>query len=148
MGSRSATRNNATRRNWRLKNRGRLGLLVAGIALLLSSIFGLAPVPGHEEALAGGVAGLEATAQGQVRQVVIKVVVQPGDTLWTLASKFYPRKDPRSGVAALRRENGLTSGSIIAGQTIKVQLTTEAALSLGLVAVVPADVLGAAAPGK
>ncbi|MHB8756501.1 MAG: LysM peptidoglycan-binding domain-containing protein [Bacillota bacterium] len=116
--------------------------------MLLSSIFGLAPVPGHEEALAGGVAGLEATAQGQARQVVIKVVVQPGDTLWTLASKFYPRKDPRSGVAALRRENGLTSGSIIAGQTIKVQLTTEAALSLGLVAVVPADVLGAAAPGK
>ncbi len=148
MGSTSTSGLRVTRRTWRLRNPARLGLLLAGLVLLVFGVFGVTPVPGHEEALAGGVAGGGSAAQSKVDQVVIEVIAQPGDTLWTLASRFYPKSDPRSGVARLRRINGLTSGSIQSGQTLKVELTTEAALNLGLVALEPSNALRAAASGK
>ena len=139
MGNLSVSGGNATRRGWRLKNPGRLCLLLVGLALVASSFSGLTIVTGQEEALAGGVAGVQSEGRSQVRRVVVEVTAHTGDTLWTLASKFYPKRDPRSGVAMLRRTNGLATGSIQAGQTLKVELPADAALSLGLVALQPSE---------
>ena len=49
------------------------------------------------------------------------VVVQPGDTLWTIAeSSGEPGGDPRAGVYAIARLNGIDAGSIYPGQRLLV----------------------------
>lgn len=35
-------------------------------------------------------------------------VVLPGETLWTIAKRYFPNSDPRDGTFAIRRMNGLT----------------------------------------
>ncbi len=46
-------------------------------------------------------------------------VVQPRDTLWTIATRFYDA-DPREGVWRLRDRNGLTTTLIVPGQRLRV----------------------------
>lgn len=48
------------------------------------------------------------------------VTVQPGDTLWSIASQVAPGRDPRGVVERIREANNLTSVSLIPGQTLKV----------------------------
>jgi LysM repeat protein len=43
--------------------------------------------------------------------------VQPGETLWSLASERY-RGDPRKGVWLLQERNGLTGTTIVPGQRL------------------------------
>ena len=43
--------------------------------------------------------------------------VQPGDTLWSIASATYAG-DPREGVWKLQRRNGLTGTTIVPGQRL------------------------------
>lgn len=43
--------------------------------------------------------------------------VQPGDTLWSIASRTFAG-DPREGVWKLRERNGLTSTTIAPGQLL------------------------------
>jgi LysM repeat protein len=43
--------------------------------------------------------------------------VQAGDTLWTIAAERYDG-DPRQGVWAIRRENGLAGSSVSPGQLL------------------------------
>lgn len=45
--------------------------------------------------------------------------VQHGDTLWTIASKLAPAKDPREIVDALMKANRLASPTIQPGQTLR-----------------------------
>lgn len=45
-------------------------------------------------------------------------VVAPGDTLWSLARRAAPSKDPRETVDLLIRANHLRGGVIIAGQRL------------------------------
>lgn len=142
-----------SRHGWRLKNPSRLGLLLAGVALVTLSVLGVGPMAGREEALAGGAAGRQAVYQDGPSSkvagtVIVEVIAQPGDTLWTLASKLYPKEDPRSGVARLRRLNSLTSGAIQAGQTLKAQLPAQVALSLGLIEAQPSTLASATASGR
>src|SRR5215467_4986987 len=57
-------------------------------------------------AVAGGTAPVE------------RVVVQPGDTLWSIAAVHYPSDDPRERVDAIERLNGLSGPGIEAGETL------------------------------
>ena len=43
-------------------------------------------------------------------------VVQPYDTLWSIASKGYA--DPRQGIWEIKERNGLRSATIVPGQVI------------------------------
>jgi len=45
-----------------------------------------------------------------------RYVVQPHDTLWSIAAERYA--DPREGVYELRQRNGLRSTVIVPGQTL------------------------------
>jgi nucleoid-associated protein YgaU len=46
------------------------------------------------------------------------VVVQSGDTLWSIATQLDPQGDPRATIAELRRLNGLSGSTIEAGQEL------------------------------
>src|SRR5713101_2068398 len=48
------------------------------------------------------------------------VVVQPGDTLWSIASQRYPSDDVRARVDGIERANGLHSPLIEAGEILKL----------------------------
>lgn len=43
--------------------------------------------------------------------------VRPGDTLWSIAARHYVG-DPRRGVWAIQRENGLGGAELLPGQTL------------------------------
>jgi LysM repeat protein len=98
----------------RLTRRGRAvvaGLVVTGltIAALLASV------------LASG--GAQATNHGQARagyQGMHKVVVQPGQTLWSIALAAEPAADTRIVVGEIMTANALSSSTISAGQLLWV----------------------------
>ncbi|MGL6278451.1 MAG: LysM peptidoglycan-binding domain-containing protein [Gaiella sp.] len=46
-----------------------------------------------------------------------RYVVQPGDTLWSIAVARVPG-DPREGVWEIERRNGLASATIVPGQVL------------------------------
>jgi LysM repeat protein len=48
------------------------------------------------------------------------VVVQPGDTLWSIASQRYPSDDVRARVEDIERANGLHSPLIEVGETLRL----------------------------
>jgi hypothetical protein len=98
----------------RLTRRGRAvvaGLVVTGltIAALLASV------------LASGRA--QATNHGQARagyQGMYEVVVQPGQTLWSIALAAEPAADTRLVVGEIMTANALSSSTISAGQLLWV----------------------------
>ena len=48
------------------------------------------------------------------------VTVQSGDTLWSIASRVAPQRDPRAEVDALQRANHLSAAALSPGQTLRV----------------------------
>jgi LysM repeat protein len=52
--------------------------------------------------------------------VYTEVVVQPGDTLWSIASEHYPSDDVRVRIDDIERLNGLHSPVIEVGKTLKL----------------------------
>ena len=50
----------------------------------------------------------------------VTVVVQPGDTLWTIAAARYPADDTRARVDEIERMNDLTSPVIVVGETLRL----------------------------
>jgi nucleoid-associated protein YgaU len=48
------------------------------------------------------------------------VVVQPGDTLWSIATERYPADDVRARVDSIEEANGLQSPRIFIGQTLRL----------------------------
>jgi nucleoid-associated protein YgaU len=52
----------------------------------------------------------------------ISVIVQPGDTLWTIAAKTTHDPDPRDAIDRIIAENGLESAQyIFPGQTLRIR---------------------------
>ena len=47
-------------------------------------------------------------------------VVQPGDTLWRIATRVAPGADPRPVIDDLAQANGLQAGSLVPGQVIRL----------------------------
>jgi len=89
----------------KLTRRGRM--VVAGFALALVaslSVFGR------------GVGTAEAVDPAAARVVV----VQPGQTLWSIARDLDPAADPRSVIAALKSVNHLKGQVVLPGQALTV----------------------------
>ena len=57
-------------------------------------------------------------------QVVGPVVVQPGDTLWSVAERSDPAADPRAVVDRIRELNGLHGDAVVAGAVLEVPVST------------------------
>jgi nucleoid-associated protein YgaU len=47
-------------------------------------------------------------------------VVRTGDTLWGIAGRVAPGRDPRTVVDAISRENGVDPGALAPGQTLLI----------------------------
>lgn len=67
-------------------------------------------------ALAG--TGFAVVAHGSSPRPDTTVVVQPGDTLWSIATEHYPSDDVRVRVEDIERANGLQGPVIQVGQTL------------------------------
>jgi LysM repeat protein len=80
-----------------------IGRLAAVMLLALSVSLGLAVVA-H-----GGTASQDPT-----------VVVQPGDSLWSIAAQRYPSDDVRARVDDIEQANGLKGPVIEAGEILKL----------------------------
>lgn len=52
---------------------------------------------------------------------VTAVTVRPGDTLWSIASRIAPQRDPRITVAALEQLNHLDSPIVAPGQVLRTR---------------------------
>jgi len=96
----------------RITRRGRvvLGVLVA---LLVAGLVAAAAMLGTSRAVAADEAG--AAQFGYV-------VVQPGESLWSVATSLDAAADPRDVIAELMRLNQLGSSEIVAGQSLAVPL--------------------------
>lgn len=57
-------------------------------------------------------------------QVVGPVVVQPGDTLWSVAQRADPAADPRAVVDRIKELNGLQGDAVVAGAVLQVPVST------------------------
>ena len=91
----------------RLTGRGRLLVLLVLVGLLLAAF------------AAGRSASSSATSEPAPAAVSLgQLVVQPGDTLWSVARSIAPDRDPRDVVAQLRRLNDLPSGALRVGQQL------------------------------
>ncbi|NLM42292.1 MAG: LysM peptidoglycan-binding domain-containing protein [Firmicutes bacterium] len=56
-------------------------------------------------------------------RIYAEVIVQPGDTLWTIATSQMPTEDPRDAVARIRELNQLQSAQIYPGQVLTLEVT-------------------------
>jgi nucleoid-associated protein YgaU len=52
----------------------------------------------------------------------VAVTVQPGDTLWGIASAVDPAADPRALIAEIREANGLTQSGLVPGQVLRIPI--------------------------
>jgi hypothetical protein len=82
---------------------------VASIGMLVVALHLWVP------AAARAVLGAEPAAP---RSAVRSYVVRPGDTLWGIATRFAPGRDPRPVVEALAAANGVRDGALVPGQAI------------------------------
>ncbi|HZV27130.1 MAG TPA: LysM peptidoglycan-binding domain-containing protein, partial [Acidothermaceae bacterium] len=105
-GSRSATKS-LTAGHIRLTRRGRLALLLAAVLCMLLG-FSLGSTL---SSTAGSVSPPAASHN---------IVVQPGQTLWGIATQVAPHADPRATVQQIIVLNHLASTGVQAGETLSV----------------------------
>jgi LysM domain len=91
-----------------LTRRGRLTVTVFG-ALLASVLLGLGHLP-----------ATQATDRPSTISPTSTVVVHPGETLWQIAERLAPAKDPRVMVHRIEELNGLTGAAVTVGQSLYV----------------------------
>jgi LysM repeat protein len=63
---------------------------------------------------------LAVVAHGGTAPAYSTVVVQPGDTVWSIAAEHYPSDDVRARVVDIERANGLNSPLIETGKTLRL----------------------------
>ena len=71
-------------------------------------------------ALILGSLGLAVAARGSAPPAAMTVVVQPGDTLWSIAAARYPADDVRTRVDDIEQANGLRGPTIQVGQRLRL----------------------------
>jgi LysM domain len=91
----------------RLTRRGRLALLVAAVLCMMLG-FSL----GDTLSFTAGTVGTPPASQS--------IVVQPGQTLWGIATQVAPHSDPRATVQQIIVANHLSSTGLQAGETLSV----------------------------
>lgn len=96
-----------TRTSLRLTRRGRIALVL--MVTLLVVVAGI--TLGHGSSLAAG------PGDGPARHTVI---VQTGETLWSLAARIAPHQDPRLIVANIQSLNHLAGAGVEPGQQLVV----------------------------
>ena len=64
--------------------------------------------------------GLARAAEGQAPATHEAVIVQPGDTLWSIAAARYPGSDVRAKIWDIEQANHLRSPVIEVGQTLEI----------------------------
>ena len=92
----------------RLTTRGRVALALLG-AVALTVFLGIGHLPASH-------AGDRPTTLPKAGAVV----VQPGETLWQIATRLAPSTDPRTTVQRIEQLNGLTTATVSAGQHLYV----------------------------
>ena len=65
-------------------------------------------------------AGMAVAAQGASRPHYTVVVVEPGDTLWSIAARRYPGDDVRERVQDIEAANALQGPQIQVGESLKL----------------------------
>jgi LysM repeat protein len=70
--------------------------------------------------VSGPVADAVGLGQSSRAAVARPYVVRPGDTLWSIATRFAPSTDPRIVVDAIRSANGLDPASLMPGQQLSI----------------------------
>ena len=95
----------------RLTRRGRVVLAV--FAAVAASLFALA-------ATRGTAAAGSAAPAGTAGHSMTQIVVQPGQTLWSIAMRADPHADPRLVVQRIITANALPGGTVQAGQRLLV----------------------------
>ncbi len=84
---------------------------------------GLAPARRVAAALAAvllATVGFAVIAHGGSPHADATVVVQPGDTLWSIAAAHYPSDDIRARVDDIEQANGLRGPAIEPGETLRL----------------------------
>lgn len=102
---------------------GRLRLTRRGRAVMTA----LAAAPVVVGILAGSLAagsaaavGRSSAASGQAVAAVREVTVRPGDSLWSVAVRIAPDRDPRLTVRTLVQWNALTTTTLTPGEQLAV----------------------------
>ena len=96
----------------RLTTRGRVLLLVATILMLFTAVV----VSGQFTAQAT----VNSDTAGQSGPAAAVVVVQAGESLWSIAQQVAPNTDPREMVSRIRDLNGLADAVDTPGQALLV----------------------------
>jgi hypothetical protein len=97
---------------WRLTRRGRVAVVLAAVLAALAVLSILQVAAAGQSTSANQVTLVAAQQQSET------VVVRSGDTLWAIATREMPNRDPREAVVALREANGIAGGEIAAGQRL------------------------------
>ena len=97
----------------RLTRRGIVALSAIS-ALVALAIVAIAWLSASTTASAVGTDGVAGSVVAAV------VTVHDGDSLWTIATRVAPNRDPRAEVAELRDRNHLTSDTVVPGQQLRV----------------------------
>ncbi|MDQ1688994.1 MAG: hypothetical protein QOK42_1969 [Frankiaceae bacterium] len=92
----------------RLTRRGRI-LLLAALVAITFAVFSLGRVSGNADNT-----GASTTTS------YVKVVVAPGDTLWSIARAAHPGQDPRNYVQRIVDLNSLSSSDVRVGQVLSL----------------------------
>jgi hypothetical protein len=98
----------------RLTRRGRL--VAAALAVLVATV----AVTVLGMAMAGGAQASNHGRDGAGYQGMHQIVVQSGQTLWSIALRAEPSADPRLVIAQIMTANSLSSTSVQAGQLLWV----------------------------
>ncbi|WP_336923123.1 LysM peptidoglycan-binding domain-containing protein [Aquipuribacter sp. SD81] len=80
----------------------------------------VAPGASAGDGRSGVVSGVGATSVDADAVGAVSVVVDPGDTLWSLARDHAPDRDPRAVVHDVVRLNELASSTVLAGDRLLV----------------------------
>ena len=117
---RGAPRSRALASAWRgpglrLTRRGRralVGLVAAAVVAAVAALW-LAAATGAQAANHGG-------TPGTVYEGMTAVVVQPGQTLWSIALRAEPAADPRVVISRIEEFNALSSDVVVPGERLWV----------------------------
>jgi LysM repeat protein len=97
----------------RLTRRGRIVLIGLPLVLLAALILSLAGLLNSPAKAADNASGLTVTP-------AVSVTVQPGESLWAIAGKVDPDRDPRDVIADIVQLNDLQAGKVMPGQQLFV----------------------------
>jgi LysM repeat protein len=64
--------------------------------------------------------GLARAAEGGAQGAYETLTVQPGDTLWAIASEHYPGTDVRAKIYQIEQANHLSAEVLYPGETLQV----------------------------